>query len=67
MDKSQIIKDHFSKLGSKGGKAKASKRTPEQRKEDMRKVWEASRIARLQRKRTQTCILSGNDYLSIPM
>ncbi len=50
MNKDQIIKDHFSKLGSKGGKAKASKRTPEQRKEDMRKVWEASRIARLQKK-----------------
>ncbi len=50
MNQNEIIKQHFSKLGSKGGKAKASKRTPEQRKEDMKKVWEASRQARLQRK-----------------
>lgn len=45
-----IIKQHYQRIGSKGGKAKASKRTPEQRKKDIRKVWEASRIARLQRK-----------------
>lgn len=50
MNQNEIIKQHYQSIGSKGGKAKASKKTPEQRKEDMKKVWEASRTARLQRK-----------------
>ena len=54
MNPQEIIKQHFSNLGKKGGKAKANKMTPEQRKEAMKKVWEASKIAREKRKLSTT-------------